>query len=66
MQRTRTELLIPNDHRLHGLRGGVVIRCKFKRQTVDIAELEGFRDALFIGSALVSTAQGRSLRQTVG
>jgi hypothetical protein len=66
MQRSRPELPIPNNDRLHGLRGSVVIRSEFKRQTVYVPKLEGFRDALFIGSALVSTAHGRSLRQVGG
>ena len=52
MQRACSEGFVPHDDRLHRLRRDVVIRGEFESEALDVAKLEGFRDALLVGSAL--------------
>lgn len=43
-----------HDDRLRCLGRDVVIRCEFKSEAVNVAQREGFSDALLVGSALVA------------
>ena len=56
MKRSCSELLIPYDDWLHRLRRDVVIRREFESESVN-AEAEGFRDLLFVGTALVAATR---------
>lgn len=54
VQSSSPELLIPNDDRLHRLRSYVVVGGEFEGEPINIAQREGFSDALLIKSALVA------------
>jgi hypothetical protein len=54
VQRSRAELLIPHDDRLHRLWRGVGIGSEFEHQPVNVTHREGFGDALLVGSAPVT------------
>src|SRR5271166_3798385 len=56
LQRAHPFTLIPDNNRLHRLRSSVVIRSEFQRETIHIAKLEGFSDALLIRASLVASA----------
>ena len=55
--------LVPDDDWLHSLRADVVVGSEFQGETVNVADTEGFSDALLIGSALVASAHKVSLQR---
>jgi len=41
---------------MHTLRSRVVVRRDFERESIQVAQMECFRDLLFVGSALIAPA----------